>query len=232
MKNKIRYLFGLTSVLLVFLISTASATSWIGPVSQVDMGMPTATMQPGSIESTATLIPQNTPVPKVNTPGAIAASPTMTSIFTGFTPPPTGLSAGGASMGGCGTSCSTAGTSGMAGSMGMGTSITGTVGMAGMNGMGSMGGGEMGMGSCPMMSSSGMSGSGMSSMGTGDDLLMSGMDMSGSSNMIAYESSLDTPNPWMILGWVVLGLVSLAIIVAAVIGVVLLVRQLRQAPPV
>jgi hypothetical protein len=71
----------------------------------------------------------------------------------------------------------------------------------------------------------------MSGMGTGTDLLMSGMDMDDSSSMVAYESTMDSTNPWMILGWVVLGLVSLAIILAVVVGVVFFVRYLRKARP-
>ena len=71
----------------------------------------------------------------------------------------------------------------------------------------------------------------MSGMGTGTDLLMSGMDMDDNGSMLAYESGMDTTNPWMILGWVVLGLVSLAIILAVVVGVILFVRYLRQARP-
>ncbi len=217
MFHKLKLAISIITLLVIAVMTMAVAAGWQRPLSQTGMDMPTDTMQPEPIDGTATPIPQGTSVPVVNTPGSIAPSPTMTSIFTGFTPPPTAMSVGG--------------TSGMSGSMGMGTTITGTIGMAGMTGMGSMGAAGMDMSGCPMMSGSSMSSSAMSGMGTGTDLLMSGMDMDDSSSMVAYESTMDTTNPWMILGWVVLGLVSLAIILAVVVGVVFFVRYLRKARP-
>ena len=225
MSHKSKSAISIITLLFIAVMTMAVAAGWQRPLAQTGMDMPTNTMQPGLIDSTATPIPQGTSVPVVNTPGAIAPSPTMTSIFTGFTPPPTAIVVGGSLMSGCGSSC------GMGGSGSMGTTITGTLGMAGMTGMGSMGAAGMDMSGCMMMSGSGMSGSAMSGMGTGTDLLMSGMDMDDSSSLVGYESTLDTTNPWMILGWVVLGLVSLAIIFAVVFGVVLIVRHLRQARP-
>jgi len=231
MPNKHRLFLLIPIILLVTLLIMASTAGWRGPLSQMGMDTPTATLQPGTMVSTGTPTSQATAVPTVNPPEANAPSPTMTSIFTGFTPPPTGMPAVGSSMGGCGSSCGMGSASGMGGSMSMGTTITGTVGTAGMAGMGNMGAAGMDMSGCPMMSGSAMSGSGMSMMGAGDDLMISGMDMSESTNLVADESSIDAANPWTILGWVVLGLVSLAVIVAVIFGIVLLVRQLQQAPP-
>ncbi len=230
MTHKSRRIVSIITLLFIAFMTMAAAGGWGGPLRQTGMGMPTETMQPQSTTSLATPRVQGTPTPLGSVPGSISPSPTMTSIFTGFTPYPTVMNAGSSSMGGCGSSCGTGGTTGM-GAMGtMGTTITGTIGTAGMTGMGSMGAVGMEMSGCPMMSGSGMTGSAMGSMGTGTDLLMSGMDMSGSS-MVAYEPEMDTTNPWMILGWVVLGLVSLAVISVVVFGVVLIIRHLRQTQP-
>ena len=173
MPHKHKLIIFLTAALLVSMALMASAAGWKAPLAQMDM--PTATLKPGSTTSTATPIPQGTSIPVVNTPGAIAPSPTMTSIFTGFTPPPTAMFVGGSIMSGMGS---------------MGTTITGTLNMSGMAGMGSMGAAGMDMSSCPMMSGSSMSGSAMNSMGTGTDLLMSGMDMDDNGSMLAYESGM------------------------------------------
>lgn len=226
MPHKSRLILLITTVFLISMLVMASAAGWKAPLSQTGMDMPTATMEIGSMDSTPTPVPPDTSAPLVNAPGAVAPSPTMTSIFTGFTPYPTGMPGGSSSLGGCGSGCGgTGGAAGMGGYGSMGTTITGTVGMAGAAGMGSMSSSGMDMSGCPMMS-----GSEMSSMGASDDLLMSGMDMSGSS-LVAYDSGIDPTNPWIILGWVVLGVVILALIAGAVVGMVLLVRQFRQAPP-
>lgn len=207
MPGKKTYLLLIAS-LLVSMVIMASASGWKAPLSQMDM--PTATSALGTTQSTTEPGMQDTPVPQVNPPASNLASPTPTSIFTGYTPDPTGMGS----------------TAGMYGMGGMGMNGTPMATGSAMNGMGSM---SM---SCPMMSGSGMSGmSSMSGMGSGDDLLMSGMDMDEVSSSAVYGIDEESVNPWIILGWVLLGVVVVAIIAAIVLGIILLLRQTRQAPP-
>jgi hypothetical protein len=220
MPGKKTYLLLIVS-LLISMVIMASASGWKGPLSQMDM--PTATSSPATTQSVTEPTLQDTPAQQVNPPASKLGTPTPTSIFTGYTPYPTGMGVGNSSMGSCGAGCGTGSSAGMSGMGSMGG--TPMVNSTAMNGMGSMGSSSMSM-SCPMMS-----GSGMTSMGSGDDLLMSGMDMDEVSSSTVYGTNEESVNPWTILGWVVLGLVVAAIIAALVLGIILLIKQARQAPP-
>jgi len=189
MSHKFKLAFSVFTIFLIALMTMATARGWGGPLTQTGMDMPTETMQPQSTPSLAVSQVQETLTPFGINSGQSMPSPTMTSIFTGFTPYPNSTLTYNSSMGGSGMMGSCSGMSG-AGGMGsmssMGSSgtvmsngvITGTVGM---NSMGSMG--SEGMGSCPMMSSSAM---GMNMSGDGS---MAGMDMSSNYSILGMDMS-------------------------------------------
>jgi hypothetical protein len=222
MSYKFNRMFAIIGFLLIAMLTMAAARGWEGPLAQMDM--PTETMQSQSTSNPVLPQVQDTPTPGEISAEQSAPTPTMTSIFTGFTPYPNATSAYYGNMGG----------SGMMGSGMMGSSS----GMSAGGGMGTggMGTGGMEMGSCSMMSgtsmnSSGMTGdSGMAGMDMGDDMWIEGMNMNAASGAVDYDSSLFSNNPWTLLGWVILGLVVIAILVAAGFGIAWLFRRSKPAP--
>lgn len=222
MSNKLRGWIIIAAVLLTALVTIGAVGGGQGPFYQTGMDMSTATMQPGSTQSLATAWVTETPTPSGADPQQGAPSPTMTSIFTGFTPNPNAMSTYTMPMVG----------SGMMGGGMMGSSpvMTGTMGTTGMG----MGG--MAMSGCPMMSGSSMGsgsmsgGMSMSGMDMDADSWMVGMDMSMTESAEAEEASLSSRDPWWILGWVVLGLVLLTILLAAVLGIIWIIRRTREIP--
>ena len=222
MANKFRVWFVITAIILISMATIGASGGWYGPLYQIGMDMSTATPQPSSTGSTTDPQLQGTPTPSVINPGSGLASPTMTSIFTGFTPNPNGMSTYVMPMGGSGMMGGGMMGGGM---MGSSSGITGTMGTTGMGMSG------MGMSGCSMMSGSSMGSNGMSDdvdgggMDMSDDMWMTGIDMSTLSSSEEAEPSLASTNPWWILGWVVLGLVILAILAGAVLGIVWLVRR-------
>ena len=125
-------------ILLIAALSVAATRGWNGPLFQTGMDMPTSTTQPQSTQSPATPIGQGTPTPSGNDAQQSLPSPTMTSIFTGFTPYPNAMATYGIPMG----------SGGMIGGgmMGYASVMTGTMGTYGMGMSG------MDMSACPMMS--------------------------------------------------------------------------------
>jgi len=240
MSRKYKLAFVITVILLVAVTTIASARGWEGPLYQTGMDMPTATMQPASTQSPATPQPQVTATPRGVDAGSSMPSPSMTSIFTGYTPYPNDTSTNYSSMGGCGMMGGSSGMSagGSMGTGGMGMSSGATpsgmgmsgVGSMGTSGMGSMGAGSMAM-SCSMMSGAGMSGS-MSGAGMSDDYWLSGMDMD-MDETSGYVESDASPfsDPWLLLGWILLVLVVIAILAGAAFGIVWIIRRSGQDHP-
>ncbi len=233
MSHKSRLIVSIITLLFIAFMTMAVAAGRGGPLKQTGMGMPTDTMQPQP-SSTA----QATSTPVGNSSAQNMPGPTMTSIFTGYTPIPNSTYTGGTvMMGSCpgmsGMGCM--GTMGGMGSLGtvMGSGLmTGTVGTIGMAAMDA---GGMDMSSCAMMGSSGMSKSGMygdssmSGMNMSGNSSIMGMDMSGGSSYVEANSISVFSNPWLLLGWIVLGLMVVAILVAAGLGIWWLVRHSNQA---
>ena len=224
MSYKFNRKFAIIGTLLIAMLTMAAARGWEAPLAQMDM--PTETMQSQSTSDPVLPQVQDTPTPvEINTEQSVP-TPSMTSIFTGFTPYPNATSAYYGNMGG----------SGMMGNGLMGSSSG--MGAGGGMGTGGMGSGGMEMGSCSMMGgtsmgSTGMTdGSGMAGMNMGDDMWIEGMNMNTASGPVDYDSSLFSNNPWTLLGWVILGLVVIAILVAAGFGIAWLFRRSKQAPQV
>jgi len=194
------------------------------------MDMPTETMPPPSTVSPVTPEIQETPTPEDFGDVQSVASPTWTSIFTGYTPYPDasatyypymgssgmGGGCGGGGMGGG------MGSGGMGMGMGSGSTMSGTPmsGMGGMGGMGSMSG-SMDMNNCSMMSGMNMYG----------DATMLGMDMTGMSGSVASSSTSVFSNPWLLIGWVLLGVLVVAILFGIGFGIAWLIRYSKQTRP-
>jgi len=205
-----------TLMIVLIALLTLAARGLERPLSQMDM--PTETLTPGEAGGTTTPVMQETPIPQATADVLAAVGPTMTSIFTGFTPYPNSTSGYYGPMGGVGASGSC---SGMSGGMGMSSGyITGTLPMGSMGGMGS---GGMSMDGCPMMSGSmDMSGMNMS------EIDMAAMNMTGMSGSITRTSTSIFDRPWVLIGWIVLGLLVLAILVAAGFGIAWIIRRSRR----
>ena len=222
MSHKMKLTLG-TVLLTLTMLFTLAGRGLEGPLAQMDM--PTETMQPPSATEM-----QVTPSPE-NTSGAQGAiSPTMTSIFTGFTPYPNATYGYYGPMGGSGTG---GGCSGMSGGGGMGMSSGYYTDTLTTGGMGSMGSGGMDMGSCPMMSGSmDMTGGSMSGMNmSGVDMPgmdMTGYDLSEVNGYVTANSASVFSNPWVLIGWVLLGLLLLAILAGIGFGIAWLVRRSGQ----
>ncbi|OGO66323.1 MAG: hypothetical protein A2030_08875 [Chloroflexi bacterium RBG_19FT_COMBO_50_10] len=217
MSRKFKLAFLITVILLVSMFTIAAARGWGSPLAQTGMDMPTETMQPQSTANLATPLMQDTPTPLGKNTQQGMPSPSMTSIFTGFTPYPNSTYMGGSGMMGGGM---------MGGYAGMSGVITDTMGMYGM------GTGSMNMGSCSMMSGMDMSsGTSMSGMDMSSGYSISGMDMSGMSAYVVDDSSSVFSDPWLLIGWVLLGLLVIAILVAAALGIVWIFRRSRQIRP-
>jgi len=218
-----------TLMIVLIALLTLAARGLERPLSQMDM--PTETLKAPSLDATTTPVIQGTPTPEATFDVPAAAGPTMTSIFTGFTPYPNSTSGYYGPMGGSGVTGSCPGMSGGGGmgSGGMGMSsgyITGTMQMGSMGGMGS---GGMSTDGCPMMSGSmDMAGMNMSEIDIAA-MNMAGSYMTGLSGSITSSRSTSIlDRPWVLIGWIVLGLLVLAILVAAGFGIAWIIRRSRR----
>jgi len=216
-----------TLMIVLIALLTLAARGLERPLSQMDM--PTETLAPGEAGGTTTPVMQETPIPQATADVLAAVGPTMTSIFTGFTPYPNSTSGYYGPMGGVGASGSCSGMSGGGmGSGGMGMSsgyITGTMQMGSMGGMGS---GGMSMDGCPMMSESmDMTGMNMSAIDMAA-MNMAGTNMTGMSGSITSTSTSIFDRPWVLIGWIILGLLVLAILVAAGFGIAWIIGRSRR----
>lgn len=220
MSGKFSKIIVTLSIILIALF-TLSARGLERPLTQMDM--PTETITPASAGGTTTPVMPETPTPQATVEVLTAAGPTMTSIFTGFTPYPDTISGYYGPMGGSEALGSCPGMSGGGmGSGGMGVSggyITGTLPMGGM------GSGGMSMDDCPMMSGSmGMSGMNMSEIDMAA-MNMAGTNMTGMTGSITSTSTSIFDRPWVLIGWIVLSLLVMAILVAAGFGIAWIIRR-------
>jgi hypothetical protein len=221
MSRKLKLTLVTILILVTALLTAAAAGGWESPLAQMDM--PTETMQPPSTVSPVTPEMQETPTPEDLGGVQSAASPTWTSIFTGYTPYPDASGTyypymGGTGMGG---GCGGGGMSGGMGSGGMGMGSGTTINGTPMSGMGGMSG-SMDMSSCSMMSGMNMSG----------DATMLGMDMTGMSGSVVSSSTSVFNNPWLLIGWVLLGVLVVAILIGIGLGIAWLIRYSKQTRPV
>ncbi|OGO65631.1 MAG: hypothetical protein A2030_05735 [Chloroflexi bacterium RBG_19FT_COMBO_50_10] len=235
MSYKFKRMFVIMGILITAMLTMASARGWENPLAQMDM--PTETMQSQSTSNPVLPQLQDTPTPMGMNTEQSAPSPSMTSIFTGFTPYPNSTSTYYDAMGGSGMM----GSGMMGSSSGMsagGTMGTGGMGMSGMEMSGCSMMSGTSMDTSGMMGTSGMAGmnmgddSGMAGMDMGDDMWIEGMNTNAASSSVENDFSLLSSNPWTLLGWVILGLVVIAILVAAGLGIAWLFRRSKRTPQV